>query len=143
MKMNLILRFSSASSEQSSASNPDIVRSMSQHSKLARTPMPVSLRQWVAVFAIFLGLVAQTFHTHKVSFASAKADHHAYLTTPDQSADSCQLCVAMHSALPTQATVPVAFPLVAEVLLVPTMERVRRLPFADFYFSRPPPVSSR
>ena len=116
---------------------------MSQSLKLARTPMPVSLRQWVAVFAIFLGLVAQTVHTHKVTFSSAKADHHAYLSTPDHNADNCQLCVAMHSAMPAQATLSVALPLITEVLLTMPTERVYRLPFASFYFSRPPPFSSR
>ena len=103
----------------------------------------LSLRIWLGVLAVLLGLLVQTFHTHDLPTpASANSRHHAVLTAAEDHADVCPLCVAMHSASPAvSAGNLIAVSIVPLELFVARQHFVSR-PRAFVHFSRPPPHSS-
>ena len=105
--------------------------------------LPLRLRNWFGVLAVFLGLLVQTVHTHPFPVDhSATGKGHAVLTASVQTPDTCPLCVAMHSANPARsADTTFSFATVA-VLLSRVQQRFVSKPPAYAHFSRPPPHSS-
>ncbi len=111
--------------------------------KQARPLQPTRLRDWFALLAIFLGLIAQTVHTHPISGKiSEKAGFHA-LGTSNENPDLCPLCIAMHSTQPAPSTTGVSVHFASLPLLLPEVEEATSFPPAFTHFSRPPPPSTR
>jgi hypothetical protein len=101
----------------------------------------MQLRDWVGVFAIFLGLLGQTLHTHALTPVTTEAKGHAVLTASVSDADTCPLCVAMHSTLPVaDAVPPVAMLAYKPSLAAATADHVQDDAWHFARFSRPPPV---
>src|SRR5579875_1165733 len=98
---------------------------------------PFRLRNWFGVLAVFLGLIAQTVHTHPgPRVVSVSTSGHAVLTASVQSPEVCPLCVAMHSSNPARPiSTAVSFD-VLTVLLGGTRERFVSRPPAFIHFSR-------
>lgn len=116
-----------------------------KHVRVELAPLPIRLRNWFAVLAIFAGLLAQTVHTHKVSASEfTNTDGHALITAAaDQNADVCPLCVSMHSANPAPTTGSAIVSTVVSLVSITATEQIASLTLSYFQFSRPPPNSSR
>jgi hypothetical protein len=101
------------------------------------------LRDWVGIFAIFLGLLGQTLHTHAITSVSSGAKDHAVITASATDVDTCPLCVAMHSTLPVSNAVPSTVMVADAPLLV--ADATNHVPDQTWHFarfSRPPPVGT-
>jgi hypothetical protein len=111
--------------------HPDFVRAI---------PMRLKLKGWLGVLVIFLAMIGQASHTHGEA-NGLKAHPETSISAAGLTADTCPLCVAMHSA---NAAV-IASAQISEVL---EMTEAPVLPERFFasqpgraYQSRPPPLS--
>lgn len=105
-------------------------------------PLPVRLRNSLALLAIFLGLFAQVVHTHKLPDTTRRdvAAYHAATPALDGLTDFCPLCIAMHSSHPVPGGGTVAAP-AHRLRLVPMASPLTRSRVPGYsYFIRPPPA---
>lgn len=111
-------------------------------SKAPRTlSQPMTLRYWVGILAVFLGLLGQTLHTHALTSVSSGAKDHAVVIASASDVDTCPLCVAMHSTLPVADAVPPIEVVAYKPLLgAAATDRVPDQAWHFARFSRPPPV---
>ena len=114
-------------------------------SKLPRTHlMPLRLRDWFGVFAVLLGLIVQTTHTHAGPVrVSVHGKDHAVLTASAPNPDTCPICVAMHSASPARPATAFIPSERTTMLSLGTHEQFVQRPLAYTHRSRPPPNFSR
>jgi len=104
--------------------------------------LPLRLRDWVGVLAIFFGLLGQTLHTHALTSVSSAAKNHVVISATASDVDTCPLCVAMHSTLPVSDAVPSLHMVAGKPLLIKAATGLvpdQAWHFASF--SRPPPVA--
>jgi hypothetical protein len=102
---------------------------------------PMTLRNWVGLLAVFLGLLGQTLHTHALTSVTSKADRHAVIAATASDVDTCPLCVAMHSTLLVADAVPSLHTMADKQLLITAAaDLVPDQAWHYARFSRPPPV---
>ncbi len=109
----------------------------------AQAPLPTRLRNLLALLAIFVGLIAQTVHTHPISGKTSDKGGFHSLGASGENSDLCPLCIAMHSAQPSTAVVPLTPEPLFSLLLIPEVEEATLFPPAFTHLSRPPPYSTR
>jgi hypothetical protein len=113
-----------------------ISKTKRRESMLAR-----SVSAWFLAGVMLLASVAQAAHMHGGLVRPSKAPHAAAVSAEDGNADTCPLCVAMHSANPATIESEYSKTHVSAFLRVAEIDDVFVAPVAYTHFSRPPPLS--
>jgi hypothetical protein len=100
-----------------------------------------ALKGWFLACVMLLASIAQAAHTHGEAFRSSKTPHVAQLSATDGNADTCPLCVAMHSALAASSDLESSGSPAYVRLQVAASTKFFPAPIVFAHLSRPPPRS--